>query len=144
MKVLLDTCALIWFLRGDPELSEKAAQLIENPDTDAFVSVVSIWEIAIKASIGKLPAPVGLQDSLEDKLKTPDSTSFLSISTTLLESIRFPQSITIHSIDYSYHSARLKSSRPSRTTLTGLIHVTISPSSGKYSERLQCAAQPVT
>jgi PIN domain nuclease of toxin-antitoxin system len=69
MKVLLDTCALIWFLRGDPELSEKAAQLIENPDTDAFVSVVSIWEIAIKASIGKLPAPVGLQDSLEDKLK---------------------------------------------------------------------------
>jgi PIN domain nuclease of toxin-antitoxin system len=69
MKVLLDTCALIWFLRDDPELSERAAQLIENPDTDAFVSVVSIWEIAIKASVGKLPAPIGLQDSLEDKLK---------------------------------------------------------------------------
>ncbi len=69
MKVLLDTCALIWFLRDDPELSEKAAQLIENPDTDAFVSVVSIWEIAIKASIGKLTTPIGFQDSLEDKLK---------------------------------------------------------------------------
>ena len=69
MKVLLDTCALLWFLRDDPELSEKAAQLIESPDTEAFVSVVSIWEIAIKASIGKLPTPVGFQDSLEDKLK---------------------------------------------------------------------------
>jgi len=70
MKVLLDTCALLWFLRDDPELSEKAAQRIENPDTDAFVSVVSIWEIAIKASIGKLPAPLGFHDSFENKLKT--------------------------------------------------------------------------
>lgn len=69
MRVLLDTCALLWFLRDDPELSERAAQLIENPDTDVFVSVVSIWEIAIKASLGKLPPPVGFQDSLEGKLK---------------------------------------------------------------------------
>jgi PIN domain nuclease of toxin-antitoxin system len=51
MKVLLDTCALIWFLRDDSDLSEKAAQIIEDRETEAFVSVVSIWEIAIKASI---------------------------------------------------------------------------------------------
>ena len=69
MKVLLDTCALIWFLRDDSELSEKAAQLIEKSNTDAFVSVVSIWEIAIKVSIGKIQTPIGFQDSLEDKLK---------------------------------------------------------------------------
>lgn len=68
MKVLLDTSALLWFLRGDSELSEKAALLIENPDTDVFVSVVSIWEIAIKASLGKLAAPKGFQDSLESTL----------------------------------------------------------------------------
>jgi PIN domain nuclease of toxin-antitoxin system len=48
----------------------KAAQLIENPDTDAVVSVVSIWEIAIKAAVGKLPTPIGFQDSFEDRLKT--------------------------------------------------------------------------
>ncbi len=69
MKALLDTCALIWFLRDDPELSEKAAQTIEHPDTDAFVSVVSIWEIATKASIGKRQMPLGFHESLEDKLK---------------------------------------------------------------------------
>ena len=69
MKVLLDTCALLWFLRDDSELSERAAQLIENPNTDAFVSVVSIWEIAIKASLGKIQTPIGFRDSLEDKLK---------------------------------------------------------------------------
>ena len=68
MRVLLDTCALIWFLRADGELSERAAELIENSETGAFVSVVSIWEIAIKASIGKLQAPAGFEDSLEEKL----------------------------------------------------------------------------
>ena len=70
MKVLLDTCALIWFLRDDSDLSEKAAQIIEDSETEAFVSVVSIWEIAIKASIGKLPVPIGFHDSFEDKLKS--------------------------------------------------------------------------
>ena len=69
MRVPLDTCALVWFLRGDPELPETAARLIEDPDTEAFISVVSIWEIAIKASLGKIEAPAGLQDSLELKLQ---------------------------------------------------------------------------
>lgn len=69
MKVLIDTCALIWFLRDDRELSERAALLIENPNTEAFISVVSIWEIAVKGSLGKLNLPMGFLDSLEDKLK---------------------------------------------------------------------------
>ena len=69
MRVLLDTCALIWFLRDDSELCKNAAQLIENPDTEVFISVVSIWEIAIKASMGKLSAPMGFLDSFEAKLK---------------------------------------------------------------------------
>ena len=70
MKVLLDTCALIWFLRDDSDLSENAAKIVENTETEAFVSVVSIWEIAIKTSIGKLPVPIGFHDSFEDKLKS--------------------------------------------------------------------------
>jgi PIN domain nuclease of toxin-antitoxin system len=35
MNALLDTCVLLWFLRGDVELSERAARLIEAPSTDA-------------------------------------------------------------------------------------------------------------
>ena len=68
MRVLLDTCALIWFLRNDSELSETAAAVVENPDTEPLVSVVSIWEIAIKAGLGKIKPPAGLEGPLETKL----------------------------------------------------------------------------
>ena len=69
MKVLLDTCALIWFLRDDPELTDRAAKVIEDPETLSVVSTVSIWEIAVKASIGKLQTPEGLETTLERDLE---------------------------------------------------------------------------
>ena len=54
MKFLLDTHTLIWFLQDDPKLSSVASQLIENPENEIFVSMVTLWEIAIKVSLGKL------------------------------------------------------------------------------------------
>jgi PIN domain nuclease of toxin-antitoxin system len=69
MRLLLDTCTLLWFLRDDAELSESAALAIENPANDVFVSVVNIWEIAIKAGLGKIKAPHDFESGLEEKLK---------------------------------------------------------------------------
>ncbi len=69
MRLLLDTCALLWFLRDDAELSESAALAIEDPATEVIVSVVSIWEIAIKAGLGKIRAPDDLESGLEQKLE---------------------------------------------------------------------------
>jgi PIN domain nuclease of toxin-antitoxin system len=54
MHHLLDTHTIIWFINGDPELSEKARNLIEKDSTANFVSVASLWEIAIKVSLEKL------------------------------------------------------------------------------------------
>lgn len=54
MKYLLDTHTLIWFLTGDKKLSDKARYLIDNPDNRKFLSIASLWEIAIKVSLGKL------------------------------------------------------------------------------------------
>ncbi len=68
MKVLLDTCALIWFLRDDAELSKRAASVIEEAATEAFVSAASIWELAIKARLGKLDAPKEMEATLEAEL----------------------------------------------------------------------------
>lgn len=51
--MLLDTHALLWFLNKDARLPDNTKQQIENAES-VFVSIVSIWEIAIKVSIGKL------------------------------------------------------------------------------------------
>ncbi|MGK6352114.1 type II toxin-antitoxin system VapC family toxin [Parapedobacter sp. DT-150] len=51
---LLDTHAFIWFINGDDALSPKALEVIGNhPDTN-YVSIASLWEIAVKISLGKL------------------------------------------------------------------------------------------
>lgn len=54
MKYLLDTHTLLWFLKGDKKLSDKARQLIDSPRNSKFLSIVSLWEIAVKVSLGKL------------------------------------------------------------------------------------------
>ncbi len=54
MNNLIDTHALIWFLNGDNELSDKAKKAIEDEDAINFISIASLWEIAIKISLGKL------------------------------------------------------------------------------------------
>src|ERR1700742_1324549 len=54
MKLLLDTHAFVWFIMGSPNLSAHARALIEDVANEKFVSVASLWEIAIKLSIGKL------------------------------------------------------------------------------------------
>ena len=62
MNNLIDTHTLIWFLNGDTALSEKAKRSIEENDAVNFVSIASLWEIAIKISLRKL------------ELKTPFAT----------------------------------------------------------------------
>ena len=54
MKLLLDTHIFLWFIMGSPHLTAKARALIEDETNRKFISVASLWEIAIKSSIGKL------------------------------------------------------------------------------------------
>nr|WP_295109141.1 type II toxin-antitoxin system VapC family toxin [uncultured Caulobacter sp.] len=56
MKVLLDTNVLLWWLLDDVRLNQAAIAVITEPENDVLVSVVSLWEIAIKVRIGKLEA----------------------------------------------------------------------------------------
>ncbi|MFC6103507.1 type II toxin-antitoxin system VapC family toxin [Olivibacter domesticus] len=51
---LLDTHTFIWFVNGDNQLSSKAKKSIENERTVNYISVASLWEIAIKISLQKL------------------------------------------------------------------------------------------
>jgi PIN domain nuclease of toxin-antitoxin system len=52
--LLLDTQAMLWFLRDDPRLSKDAKLAIEDASRRKFVSIASCWEIAIKVGLGKL------------------------------------------------------------------------------------------
>ena len=54
MRYLLDTNALLWFLAGDKKLSGRARQLVEDPSNEKFLSIVSLWEVAIKVRLEKL------------------------------------------------------------------------------------------
>ena len=48
MKILLDTHVIIWALTDDPRLLKRAKDLISNPDNMIYISVASLWEIALK------------------------------------------------------------------------------------------------
>ncbi len=52
MDILLDTHLLIWFSEGNTELTEKAIIYIKNLNNNIYVSIASLWEIAIKLNIG--------------------------------------------------------------------------------------------
>ena len=54
MKYLLDTQVLLWFVNGDSKLPKKIIEQNINTEHQIIVSHVSIWEIGIKHSIGKL------------------------------------------------------------------------------------------
>ena len=54
MKLPLDTHTFLWFIIGSPNLSPDARALIEDEANDKFLSVASLWEMAIKLSIGRL------------------------------------------------------------------------------------------
>ncbi|RME26430.1 MAG: type II toxin-antitoxin system VapC family toxin [Deltaproteobacteria bacterium] len=68
MKILLDTHAFLWFVTGDRRFSRKVRRLIERDGAVPLISVASVWEIAIKHSLGRLKLPVPVADYIEEKL----------------------------------------------------------------------------
>ncbi|BAU15217.1 PilT protein domain protein [Leptolyngbya sp. NIES-3755] len=54
MNLLLDTHTLLWYLQGDPKLSTAVAEILELTENNLYLSIASLWEIAIKLGIGKL------------------------------------------------------------------------------------------
>ncbi len=54
MKYLLDTNVLLWYIAGDKRLRDDFRKIIDDNDNSLYVSTASIWEIAIKYSLGHL------------------------------------------------------------------------------------------
>jgi PIN domain nuclease of toxin-antitoxin system len=54
MKLLLDTHCFLWWDAGDPRMPTSFQNAIRSSENQIYVSAVSVWEIAIKRSTGKL------------------------------------------------------------------------------------------
>lgn len=54
MECLLDTHALLWIVTDDVQLSKKARKIFLDEENEIFISVASLWEIAIKVSLKRL------------------------------------------------------------------------------------------
>lgn len=65
MIVLLDTHVILWYQANDPKLSKEAHRTIGDSNNTCYVSIVSLWEIALKFSIGKLSLSMPLNDLFE-------------------------------------------------------------------------------
>lgn len=80
MRVLLDTCALIWATLTPSSLSAEARETIADETNIIFVSAASAWEIATKVRIGNLPGVAKLERDYLDVMEDAGY-SLLSIDT---------------------------------------------------------------
>ena len=70
MSYLLDTSSFLWFVGGDRRLSAPASRLLRDVDSVIYLSIASVWELAIKSNLGRgleLPQafPVFIDQTLE-------------------------------------------------------------------------------
>lgn len=64
MAALLDTHVVLWYVTKNPNLSQKAKELVDSKSGLIF-SMASLWEIAIKLNIGKLQLDCSFNDLLD-------------------------------------------------------------------------------
>ena len=74
MKVLLDTHVFIWADSDSKRLSATARGYFTDPDWEICVSVVSIWEMAIKSAVGKMPLRASLSVILAESVAANEMT----------------------------------------------------------------------
>ncbi|NAZ81574.1 PIN domain-containing protein [Kineococcus sp. R8] len=65
--LLLDTHVLLWWLSDDERLPERMRAAVADDENEVFVSAASAWEMSIKAALGKLTAPGGLREEMEQQ-----------------------------------------------------------------------------
>lgn len=65
MNYLLDTHIILWWLTNPKQIAPKASQIIADKENSIFFSSVSLWEMAIKKSLGRLTLPRNIVEILQ-------------------------------------------------------------------------------
>jgi PIN domain nuclease of toxin-antitoxin system len=63
--MLLDTHVVLWWLTDDETLADEIKDQLDR-EPDVYVSAATIWEVAIKQALGKLPEPRDLPERIRD------------------------------------------------------------------------------
>jgi PIN domain nuclease of toxin-antitoxin system len=81
MDILLDTHTFIWYIEGNPKLTEKAREALEMSADKVYLSIISLWEISIKTGKNQLT----LQNQFDDLLEVLDSLQIEILSITFAD-----------------------------------------------------------
>ena len=68
MRILLDTHTALWMVNEHEKLSSAAKALLRDDNHALFISIASLWEMAIKVSLGKLSELDGGMDAFISKI----------------------------------------------------------------------------
>jgi len=67
MKLLLDTCTFLWVITDDDTLSPASKTVYSDTSNEVFLSAVSVWEIMVKFSLGRLHLPIPFDQFMTDQ-----------------------------------------------------------------------------
>jgi len=87
VRILLDTHVVLWALADSPRLSARARSLLADADNECWVSSASVWEVAIKAALGRIGGDFSL-DRLEQGI---DSAGFRTLDVTVRHAVAIGQ-----------------------------------------------------
>lgn len=87
MRILLDTHVVLWALADSPRLSARARSLLADADNECWVSSASVWEVAIKAALGRIGEDFSL-DRLEQGI---ESAGFRTLDVTVRHAVAIGQ-----------------------------------------------------
>ena len=110
MNLLLDTCCFLWLAFEPEKLSLIATELIEDDSNTLFLSDVSLWEITLKNTSGKLPLPMHPSEWLPSRraffgakaLPILESAIFLTADLPLIHPDPFDRLIAAQAIENNF------------------------------------------
>ncbi|NMF57971.1 type II toxin-antitoxin system VapC family toxin [Pseudanabaena yagii] len=95
MKLLLDTHTFIWW-HSEPEcITQNTLSLLQDPDHEVMLSVVSLWEMQIKIQLGKLT----LRDDLEVMVKIQQERNNISLISVTFSHVLELKTLPLHHKD---------------------------------------------
>jgi PIN domain nuclease of toxin-antitoxin system len=95
MKLLLDTHVFIWWADAPEKLSATTLAVLEDENNDLLLSIASVWEMQIKAQLGKLK----LNDSLQNLIQSQQTTNDMQLLPIELTHVLVLDTLPLHHKD---------------------------------------------